>query len=93
MTAIDLNDNATVDYGTAAELFDYGVEAKNSRSKFRKTRRQVVRYRRFTTAADAIRFAIEELPARFLATAYLEVNEVRYDGRAIRQLYDRVEYP
>jgi hypothetical protein len=71
-------------YNTAAELF-----AARSRSP----RRQAIEYRRFGSAAEAIRFAIEELPPDLLAGAYLEVDEERFDSKAIRQLYESADYP
>jgi Arc/MetJ-type ribon-helix-helix transcriptional regulator len=74
----------TFDYSTAAELF----AASN-----RWPKRQVIEYRRFASAADAIRFAIEELPPKLLAGAYLEVDEERFDRNAIRQLYESADYP
>ena len=42
--------------------FDYTTEAELFPTRNRKSRRQPLRYRRFAQAADAIRFAIEELP-------------------------------
>jgi hypothetical protein len=50
-------------------------------------------YKRFRTAAGAIRFAIERLPAKFLLGASLEVGDERYNEKEIRQLYDSEAYP
>jgi hypothetical protein len=52
-----------------------------------------VRYRRFAAAAEAIRFAIEELGRERLAGVYLEVDEQRFDSIGIRLLYDSADYP
>ena len=50
-------------------------------------------YKRFRTAAGAIRFAIEQLPEKFLLGASLEVGDERYNEKEIRQLYDSEAYP
>jgi hypothetical protein len=83
----------SVDYATEAELFDYRTEAELFSAKARKARRQPLGYRRFARAADAIRFAIEELPPQLLAGTYLEVDTARFDSNAIRRLYESAEYP
>jgi hypothetical protein len=69
--------------------FDYDADAE----LFVAHRRRSPQYRRFDRAADAIRFAIEDLPPQSLLAAHLEVEEERYDGREIRRLYDGAEFP
>jgi hypothetical protein len=55
--------------------------------------RQPTGYGRFARAADAIRFAIEELPPEHVLAAQLKVAGKRFDGDGIRRLYESVEYP
>jgi hypothetical protein len=81
------------DYTVNAELFDYSTEAELFSAKVRNSRRQRLGYKRFARAADAIRFAIEDLPAELLIGTYLEVDEVRYESAQIRRLYERADYP
>lgn len=74
---------AAFDYKAPADLFP-------ARSK---TGRRPVRYRRFSTAAEAIRFAVEQMPGEFLDGTILEIENVRVDGAGIRVLYESVNYP
>ena len=77
----------------SADRFDYKAPTELFSSKNIRVQSRVVKYLRFQHAAEAIRFAIEKLPADVLLGAYLEVDERRYDCRGIRSLYDRPEYP
>jgi hypothetical protein len=79
--------------GSTAELFDYTTDAELFSSKFGRRGRQPVMYRRFASAAEAIRFAIEDLPAHSLVGTYLEVDETRFPSAEIRRLYASTHYP
>ena len=71
-------------FNTSAELFPAAI---------RKKKRAGFAYRRFGTAAEAVRFAIEELPADSLNGAYLQVEEARFDQSGIRSLYESESFP
>jgi len=73
--------------------FNYNAEAELFPSRNKRSGRRPIGYRRFGHAADAIRFAIEELAPEFLLGACLEVDEERYDSGGIRRLYESVNYP
>jgi len=71
---------STFDYTASAELF-----AAKGRSG--------LRYRRFARAAEAIRYAVEELPPKVFLGTSLEVNDERYNATQIRALYESKHYP
>jgi len=73
--------------------FDYGCAAELFPTRSRKPRRSPFKYKRFDTAAAAIRFAIEELPSDLLLGAHLQVEEERFGSDGIRRLYDSAQYP
>jgi hypothetical protein len=72
--------------------FDYTASADLFPARSWKQARRVT-YKRFDEAAEAIRYAIEELPPQHLLGTYLEVEEARFDHGGIRRLYDSADYP
>jgi hypothetical protein len=81
---MDVRDAASVfSFEAAAELFP--CRGKRGRG--------AVKYRRFESAAEAVRFAIEDLPDTLLLGTYLEVCDERFDGDEIRELYERADFP
>jgi hypothetical protein len=75
--------HVALNYAAPAELFP-------CRSK---TRPGQFKYKRFETAAEAIRFAVEDVPAPALLGAYLEVDEERFGRHEIHCLYEDAAYP
>jgi hypothetical protein len=73
--------------------FDYDAAAELFPTRRRSLGRQSFGYKRFAQAAQAIRFAMEDLPPECLVGAFLEVDEERYGGDEIRRLYQSAEYP
>jgi hypothetical protein len=72
--------------------FDYGAPADLFPARSRNGNRPVG-YRRFSTAAEAIRYAVEQMPPQFLDGTVLELGDERLDGFRIRALYDSKDYP
>jgi hypothetical protein len=75
------------------ETFNYSAEAELFPGRSLRSRVRSVGYKRFVRAADAIKFAIEELPQAALAGACLQIDEERFDARDIRHLYERSDFP
>ena len=73
------------------EKFNFDAPAELFPSRNRKVVNKV-KYRRFDRAADAIRFAVEELPEPLLLGAYIQIDEERLGHKDIRGLYDSAEY-
>lgn len=78
-------------------ILDFSVEAELFPARSNRHKRSAVKYRRFSHAADAIRFAVEELPSELpselLLGAFLEIDGERYGGEEIRRLYNSSDFP
>lgn len=75
------------------EVFQFADPAELYVANGYKGRRFNMSYRRFVSAAEAIRYVMEELsPSRIVGTV-LEVNEQRHQHREIRALYESDAYP
>ena len=72
-----------VDYYAAAGLYPCKTVRQTSR----------LRYKRFDSVAEALRFAIEDMPRAMLRGCVLEVDEDRFDGMQIQKLYEADNYP
>jgi hypothetical protein len=73
---------SSFDYNAPAELF-LPEPAKGSRTK----------YRRFATAAEALRYAVEDLRIPKAFGASLEVGDERFNSSEILRLYEADDYP
>ena len=75
------------------EHFDFAAPAEVFTAKGKSFKTHALAYRRFSAASEALRYAMEELPAELLARTVLEVDEVRYEAEQIRGLYASTDYP
>ena len=73
--------------------FEYDAPAEVYSSDGRGARKRPVSYRRFVSSAEAIRFAIEQLPELMQRGAVMQVGDDRFELTQIRALYDDERYP
>jgi len=73
--------------------FDYAASAELFMPKRKPGARQAVSYRRFTTAAEAIRFAVEEFPSIRSLGAWMRVGDDHFSSDDIQRLYESDYYP
>ena len=73
--------------------FDYELPAELFTAKRKGGARSRLGYRRFATAAEAIRFIVEDFPTVRTLGAWMQVGEARYDSEAIHRLYESGDYP
>ena len=73
---------SSFDYTAPAELF-LAKRPKNDRNN----------YQRFTTAAEAIRYAVEDLRTPKALGACLQVGDERFNSSEIQRLYEAEDYP
>ena len=71
--------------------FDYNAPAELFLAKRAKSTRE--NYRRFATAAEAIRYAVEDLRTPKAFGAWLEVGDERFNSTEIERLYEALPKP
>jgi hypothetical protein len=77
---------------TTKSRFDYSASAELYFGK-RTTRFRSIRYLRFETSAEALRYLVEDMPAELLSGAILETEEHRLQGSELTALYHHKAYP
>jgi hypothetical protein len=73
--------------------FDYGRSAELFMAKRKGGARSRPIGRRFATAAEAIRFAVEDFPSIRALGAWMQVGNERFDGEDIHRLYESHQFP
>jgi hypothetical protein len=74
-------------------MFDYGLPAELFMGTPKSCLRQRLRYRRFKSAAEAIRFVVEDIPAIRTLSTWMQIGDARFDEEDIRRLYESDDYP
>ena len=73
--------------------FDFGLPAEIFMAKHKGGARSRPISRRFATAAEAIRFAVEDFPPIRALGAWMQVGQERFDEEDIHRLYKSQQFP
>ena len=84
---------SVLNLGKEIMTFDYGLPAELFLAKRKGGARSRLISRRFATAAEAIRFAVEDLPALRTLGASMQVGDERFNSDEIYSLYEGSDYP
>jgi hypothetical protein len=71
--------------------FDHDAPAELFLAKRTKSNRE--NYQRFTTAAEAIRYAVEDLRTPKALGVWLQVGDERFNSIEIQRLYEAADFP
>ena len=71
--------------------FDYNAPAELFLAKRTKSNRE--KYRRFATASESIRYAVETLRTPKALGAWLQVGDERFNSTEIERLYEALRKP
>lgn len=74
------------------ENFNFSAPAELFPSRNRKVASKI-KYRRFDKAAEAVRFAVEDLPEPLLLGATIQIGDERFGHQQIRALYASEQFP
>jgi hypothetical protein len=74
------------------ENFNFSAPAELFPSRNRKVASRV-KYRRFDKAAEAIRFAVEDMNEQLLLGATIQIGDERFGHQQIRDLYFSERFP
>ena len=75
------------------EEFDFNAPAEMFAAGGWGPKRRAMKFTRFDTGAEAVRFAIESQDDKLLAGTVIESGDLRLTAVEIRSLYDRADYP
>jgi len=73
--------------------FDYSAPAELYMPKRNAGSHKQIGYRRFATAAEAIRFAVEDFPTVPTFGPWMQIGDERFDCEEIHRLYEGSDYP